>query len=173
MKETIKKSEVVVEEKSAPKIKTLRANHKFRIGLILFLMAIGAILFIFFAKLRIALVVAFIALLAALGLEVSQNDFDLGKLVQTRSLQESKVARDEKGNVSLDSAGNILFDKLGNITTDTSTGKKADEYNCSDFSTQPEAQSFFVKVGGTKNDVNRLDGNKDGQACESLPKTKK
>ncbi len=144
------------------KVQELRGNHKVRIGVILVLMAIVAVMFVFWTKARIALVVAFIALAAALGLEVGKTDFDLGKMIQTGSVQESKVSRD--------STGNILFDKLGNITTDTTKGKQANDYNCSDFSTQPEAQSFFEKVGGTKNDVNRLDGNKDGQACESLPK---
>ncbi len=111
------------------------------------------------------LLIGVIAILAAaFGLEASNNDFDLGKLFGGSSLEESKVARDESGNV--------LFDKLGNVTTDKTMGKKSDEYNCDDFSTQPEAQSFFLKVGGTKNDVNRLDGNNDGQACESLPKGK-
>ncbi len=142
----------------------LRGNRKFRLGLILVLLAIVAVLFIFFQKARVALAIAFIALLAAFGLEASKNDFDLGKLLQTRSLQESKVSRDESGN--------ILFDKLGNITTDATQGKKADDYNCDDFSTRPEAQTFFEKVGGTKNDLNRLDGDKDGEACESLPKGK-
>jgi ABC-type multidrug transport system fused ATPase/permease subunit len=149
------------EEKSPSKITKLRYNRNFRLGLILFLMAIVAILFVVWEKARIALVIIFITLLAAFGLEFSQNDFDLGKLMQTRSLKESKVSRDEKGN--------ILFDKFGNITTDGSKGKKADEYNCDDFDTQPEAQTFFEKVGGTANDVNRLDGNKDGEACEALP----
>lgn len=149
---------------TTPKV-PLRGNHKVRIGVILVLMAIVAILFIFWQKARVALVVAFVALLAALGLEVSQNDWDMGQLWKTKSFQESKVSRDTQGNV--------LFDKLGNITTDASKGKKADEYNCDDFATQPEAQAFFEKVGGTKNDVNRLDGNKDGEACESLPKGKK
>ncbi|HLL60209.1 MAG TPA: excalibur calcium-binding domain-containing protein, partial [Candidatus Nitrosocosmicus sp.] len=116
----------------------------------------------FFEKIRIWLVIIFVTLLVALGLEVSQNDFDLGKLIQTRSLEQSKVSRD--------SSGNILFDKNGNITTDSTKGKKADEYNCDDFESQPSAQSFFIKVGGTKNDLNRLDGDKDGIACESLPK---
>lgn len=153
------------EEGQAPKIskfKQARGSHKVRIWVIVGLMAIVAVLFVFFEKLRIVLIAAFLVLLAALGLEVSQNDWDLGKLIQTHSVQESKVQRDEKGNV--------LFDKLGNITTDSSKGKKADEYNCADFTSQPEAQQFFVRVGGTKNDVNRLDGNKDGEACESLPK---
>lgn len=143
-------------------ISKLRGNRKFRLGLILILMVIVAILFVVWEKARIALVIAFIALLAALGLEVSQNDWDLGKMWETKSLQESKISRDEQGNV--------LFDKFGNITTDKSMGKTADDYNCDDFSTQPEAQTFFLKVGGTDNDLNRLDGDKDGEACESLPK---
>ncbi len=151
--------------KKPSKISQLRGSHKFRLWFIGILLIIVAILFIFFEKMRLALIIAFIALLAAFGLEVSKNDWDLGKLWETKSFQESKVSRDESGN--------ILFDKLGNITTDKSKGKKADDYNCSDFSTQPEAQAFFEKVGGVGNDVNRLDGNKDGEACESLPKNKK
>lgn len=151
--------------KNPAKFQQVRGSHKFRIWLIILLMAVVGILFIFFEKLRVVLIIAFIALLAALGLEVSKNDWDLKKLWETKSFQESKVSRDEKGN--------ILFDKLGNITTDKSKGKKADDYNCDDFSTQPEAQAFFERVGGVGNDVNRLDGNKDGEACESLPKNRK
>jgi len=156
--------EVTTEEStSSPSTFTkLRTNHRFRLGLILALMAIVAILFFVWEKARIALIVIFITLLAAFGLEASQNDYDMGKLIKTKSFQESKVSRDEKGN--------ILFDKLGNITTDKVAGKKADDYNCDNFSTQPEAQAFFEKVGGLGNDINRLDGNKDGDACESLPK---
>jgi len=102
-------------------------------------------------------------LLGAFGLEVSNTDFDLGKLLGGSSLEEAKLARDEKGNV-------IFFDKEGNETTDTAKGKRAGDYNCDDFSTQPEAQNFFTKVGGKGNDLYRLDGDKDGIACESLPK---
>ena len=116
----------------------------------------------FLKKLRLVLVIAFFALLAAFGLEFTQNDWDLGKLWETKSFDQSKVSRD--------ASGNILFDKFGEITTDSSKGKTSDEYNCADFATQPEAQRFFEKVGGVGNDVNRLDGNKDGDACESLPK---
>jgi len=42
-------------------------------------------------------------------------------------------------------------------------------YNCSDFSTQAEAQSVFEYCGGVTNDIHRLDADKDGLACESLP----
>ncbi len=166
----MEKEKTTEEGKGVSNFTKLRYNRKFRLWFIAALMAIVVILFIFFEKLRIILVVAFIALLAAFGLEASQNDWDLQKLWETKSFQQSEVARDEKGNINLDKAGNILFDKLGNVTADKSSGKKADEYNCDDFSTQPEAQRFFEKVGGVGNDVNRLDGNKDGDACESLPK---
>ncbi len=100
-------------------------------------------------------------LLGAFGLEASNNDFDLGKLFSGSTLEESKVARDDSGN--------ILYDKEGNVVTDSTIGKKASDYNCDDFTTQPEAQKFFQKMGGVDKDIYRLDGNNDGQACEALP----
>ncbi len=148
--------------KGPSKLQKIRGSHKFRIGFIIFLMAIVVIMFIFWQKARIALVVIFVTLVAALGLEVSQNDWDLGELWETGSFEESKVMRDESGDV--------LYDMFGDITTDSSVGKRADDYNCDDFTSQPAAQTFFEKVGGVGNDVNRLDGDKDGEACESLPK---
>ncbi|NTV22409.1 MAG: thermonuclease family protein [Candidatus Yonathbacteria bacterium] len=42
-------------------------------------------------------------------------------------------------------------------------------YNCTDFSTQMEAQHVFEECGGTNNDIHRLDSDKDGRVCESLP----
>lgn len=150
-----------VETISAKPKKNIRGNKKLRLGIIIFLLAVVAVLFVVWEKARIALAVAFVALLAALGMEVSNNDWDLQKLIQTKSFEESKVTRDESGNV--------LFDMFGNTTTDATKGKAANDYNCDDFSTQPEAQTFYRKVGGLGNDVNRLDGDKDGEACESLP----
>ena len=41
--------------------------------------------------------------------------------------------------------------------------------DCGDFSTQREAQAFFIAAGGPDSDPHRLDRNKDGIACESLP----
>ncbi len=159
---TVKKSIKETSGDGKSNFQKIRGSHKARLWIIGGLMIVVVIMFIFWQKARIGLAVIFFALLAAFGLEVSQNDWDLGKMWQTGSVQESKVSRDESGN--------ILYDKMGNITTDKSLGKKSDDYNCSDFSTQPEAQAFFNKVGGIGNDVNRLDGNKDGEACESLPK---
>lgn len=109
------------------------------------------------------LIAFLVLLLGAFGLEASNLDFDLGKLLGGSGLEESKVQRDESGNV-------LFFDKEGNQTPDASKGKKAGDYNCDDFTTQPEAQKFFLKVGGKGDDLYRLDGDKDGEACESLPK---
>jgi Excalibur calcium-binding domain len=99
---------------------------------------------------------------AGLGLEVTNNDIDLGKLIETKSLSASKVMRDSKGNVVTEEE----------VKAGTKTGKHTDEYNCADFKTQMEAQEFFTNAGGVSGDTNRLDGNKDGEACTSLPKNK-
>ena len=91
-------------------------------------------------------------LFGALGLESCNADWDLGKLLSGSTLEEAKVMRDKEGNVV------------------TEGGKYTDEYNCDDFLTQTEAQNFFEKAGGPSQDTNRLDGDNDGEACESLPK---
>lgn len=43
------------------------------------------------------------------------------------------------------------------------------DYDCSDFSTQWEAQEFFEFEGGPYDDYHNLDSDGDGEACESLP----
>jgi hypothetical protein len=149
------------EVKEVSKLKKARGNRKLRMGVILFLIAVVALLFVLFEKMRIGLLIILVILLSALGLEFFETDWDLQKLWETKSFEQSKIVRDQ--------AGNFLYDKFGNITTDSTVGKLADEYNCEDFTTQPEAQLFYEKVGGVGNDVNRLDGDKDGEACESLP----
>ena len=118
--------------------------------------------------------VVIVILLGALGLETFNSDWDLGSILSGQSVSDSKVMRDEKGNVAYDAEGNVITrimrDKEGNAVE--SGGKYTDEYNCDDFATQPEAQKFFAKAGGVRADTNRLDGDKDGTACESLPKGK-
>lgn len=167
-KETDNNKKTPPDDSAAPS--PLRYNKKFRLGVIIFLLTIVIILFIFWQKGRLFLAVAFVSLLVALGLEAKNTDWDINKLIETKSFEQSKVSRDTVGNIRVDKSGNILFDKAGNITKNQTLGKKANEYNCSDFSTQSEAQAFFNKVGGPRKDVNRLDGDKDGIACESLPK---
>lgn len=97
---------------------------------------------------------ALVLLAGAVGLEATNNDWDLGKLLKGESLKEAKVKRDKSGNVV------------------TEGGKYTDEYNCEDFATQEEAQTFYKNAGGPSKDTNRLDGDKDSIACEHLPKQK-
>lgn len=95
-----------------------------------------------------------VVLLTALGLEVSNNDYDLGKILEGSSWKDAKVMRDKEGNVVTDGSG-----------------KYTNDYNCDDFDSQDQAQTFFDKVKtDTGEDPNRLDGDKDTVACEDLPK---
>lgn len=114
-------------------------------------------------------------LLGAFGLEATNNDFDLGSIMSGNSVQESKIERDADGNLQRTEDGGfltkILRDLEGNEVPEGTAGAKyTDEYNCDDFTTQPQAQRFFDKAGGVSEDTNRLDGDKDGEACESLPR---
>lgn len=114
-----------------------------------------------------------VILLGALGLELGGKDFDLGSILDGNSVSDSAIMRDADGNLVKDSSGNmvtkVMRNKMGDVVTDGS-GKATDEYNCDDFATQPEAQRFFEKAGGVSGDTNRLDGDKNGEACQSLPK---
>jgi|SRR5215210_7892576 len=114
-------------------------------------------------------------LAAAFGLEATNNDWDLGKIVKGSSPSDAKILRDQQGNIRRDASGNIITrvtrDKNGSVVPEGTSGAKyTDEYNCADFASQPEAQRFFEKAGGVGKDTNRLDGDKDGVACEDLPK---
>jgi hypothetical protein len=53
-------------------------------------------------------------------------------------------------------------------TTARGTTPIGKNYNCSDFKSQAEAQSVFIKNGGKANDIFGLDRDKDGIACEAL-----
>lgn len=41
--------------------------------------------------------------------------------------------------------------------------------NCSDFTTWVQAQAFYIAAGGPEADPHRLDRDRDGIACQSLP----
>lgn len=52
----------------------------------------------------------------------------------------------------------------------TYTGSLSGDRDCGDFATHAEAQAYFVAKGGNpSNNVDRLDADHDGLACESLP----
>lgn len=129
-------------------------------------------------KLLKPILVVILAILAgAFGLTATNNDWNLNSILSGSSVKDAKIQTDQQGNLKRDASGNfitrVMRDKAGNVVpTGEKGGKFTDEYNCSDFATQPEAQAFYDKAGGVKGDVNRLDANKNGIPCESLPKGK-
>lgn len=151
-----------------------RRNKKTRLYIIGGLLVIVAILAFIFEGLRLWLLGIGAVLLIALGLEVANTDIDLGSVMETGSVSDSVVERDAEGNLETTADGGLLTrvmrDIEGNEVAEGTPGAKyADEYNCDDFTTQEEAQTFFDNMGGIDFDVNRLDGNKDGVACQALP----
>lgn len=96
-----------------------------------------------------------IVLLAALGLEVSNTDINLGTLFETGSVEDSMIKRDP--------AGNPIF------------GATCEEnvYNCKDFKTQSQAQEVYDTCHTSDNpDRHGLDKDGNGEACQDLPKGK-
>lgn len=132
-----------------------RNSKRVRLGILVALIVIAGLIAFFFEKARIWMFGLIALLMVGFGMEATNTDYDLGKMMETKSISQSKVLRDKSGNV---------------VPAGTANAKYTDEYNCDDFSTQPEAQRFFQNAGGVQGDTNRLDGNKDGDACESLPK---
>lgn len=127
--------------------------------------------------LKPVLVIILAILAGAFGLTATNNDWNLNSILSGSSVKDAKIQTDKQGNLKQDAAGNfitrVMRDKAGNIVpTGQTGGKYTDEYNCSDFATQAEAQAFYDKAGGVKGDVNRLDANKDGVPCQDLPKGK-
>lgn len=153
---------------------SLRQSKKARLSVIIGLLVVVAIIGFLFEATRMWMIGIGVVLLVALGFEVANTDVDLGSVMQGESISDSVIERDEEGNLRTNEEGGFLtrmfVDAEGNEVPEGTEGAKyADEYNCDDFETQPEAQAFFEKMGGTENDVNRLDGNKDGVACQALP----
>ena len=129
-----------------------RRSKKSRLIIIIGLLVVIAVIAFFFEKTRMWMLGVGAVLLIALGLEVSNTDLDLGTLVETGSIQESIIQRDENGNA--------LY------------GAMCEEnvYNWADFSTQPEAQEVYDTCTSAENrDRHGLDRDGDGVACQSLP----
>ena len=101
--------------------------------------------------------VIIVLLLGAFGLEATDNDWDLGALLSGKGFDGSKIIRDEDGNINFDGVSPLV------------ANCEVDEYNCDDFTYRAQAQDVMERCGGKGKDVNRLDGDNDGVACESLP----
>ena len=55
------------------------------------------------------------------------------------------------------------------LSVSPSTASAGGDVDCSAFSTQADAQAFFISEGGPSSDPHGLDSDNDGVACESLP----
>ena len=130
----------------------MRRNKKVRLAVIIVLLICAGVIFLLWEKARIAAFIAIVALLAALGLEATESDWDIGKAIETRSISEAKIQRDDSGNLI-----------IGAMCDDPDF-----DYNCSDFETQEEAQSVMDECENKGVDVHRLDGDGNGVACQSL-----
>lgn len=151
-----------------------RQSKKARLYIIGGLLVIVALLAFFFEGLRLWMLGIGVALLVAIGLEVANTDIDLGTMIEERSVSDAVIERDAEGDLKTSAEGGfmtrVLRNKEGDVVAEGTAGAKyTDEYNCDDFKTRPEAQKFFEKIGGVENDVNNLDGNNDGVACQALP----
>ena len=129
-----------------------RQNKKSRLIIIIGLLILVSVIAFFFEKTRMWMLGIGAILLIALGLEATNTDVDLGKLVETGSLSESMIQRDENGKA------------LYGATCEENV------YNCSNFKTQPEAQEVYDTCTSAENrDRHGLDRDGDGIACQSLP----
>jgi len=74
---------------------------------------------------------------------------------------EENVVAEEENNTSVDPDPFRQFLKDNNMNTDPNSY----DHDCSDFDSQEEAQEFYESENG---DPHNLDGDDDGEACESL-----
>lgn len=94
--------------------------------------------------------------------------YDLPYKYQTEFKQAEKEAKAAKRGLWAD---NVCIEQSSVVPTTAPDGKyvcSQNTYNCSDFTTQAEAQAAFESCGGVDNDIHQLDRDKDGVVCESL-----
>ncbi len=130
----------------------LRRSKNARLILMLVLIVILAIMWFFFEKFRLWILGLIGILLVAVGMEVTDNDFDVQKLIETGSFAESRVNVTENGV--------WLINECQSETN----------FNCDNFKYQDEAQDLFDACGGVENDIHGLDRDKDGMVCEANKK---
>lgn len=134
------------------KFTNVRRSSKFRILLLLTLLAILVLMYFTMEKFRVWIIAMGVAIMVALGFEIGGTDIDLGKMVETGSIKEAVISKTEKG--------------MWIFSDDCEKGN----LNCSNFKYQEEAQELYDKCrNGSDEDPHRLDGDNDGVVCEALP----
>lgn len=141
------------------KFTSLRNSKKARLWTIGGLLVLAGVI-LYFAKgttAKVAVGAMIALLLVAFGMEAKGTDYDMGKLIETKSFAKAKIERDPT---------------TGAITNaDAFCSAQEIDYNCQDFKTQKEANDLYQKCksAGKNMDVYGLDGDKDGKVCEALP----
>ncbi len=137
-------------------VNKMRGSKNVRLVVLLLIILAAAALW-YFSDSKAAKTTAIVAggvAATAVGLEVADTDLDLKTLFETGSIKEAILERDADGNLL----------RIGAIC-DAQDASYVD-LDCNDFVTQGEAQRVYEQCGS---DINRLDGNNDGVACQALP----
>ncbi len=148
------------------KFAELRASKNARMIFLGILLVVLAILYFTVEKAKGIFLGLFILVAIAMGIEAADYDIDLGTLLSTGNVQESRVQ--------------TLKGKNGSTARVFGTCIKSKDMNCDAFETQTEAQAKYDSCAEQikKNnpnikdtnalDIYGLDGDKDGKVCESL-----
>ena len=102
---------------------------------------------------------------------------------QTKYKELQKEAEQNKKGLWADNACPVQTNTSTNVTSSTAPSSKpttsssgqttttsSGDKDCKDFKTHPEAQAYFNSKGGSpSNNVDNLDADHDGLACEALP----
>ena len=143
----------------------LRASKNARMIFLGLLLAVLVVLYFFWGKAKGILIGLMLLVVLALGIETADYDIDLGKLLETGNVQESRVQTITKNGSSARVFGTCIKQDI----------------NCDAFKTQGEAQAKYDTCAAIikrdnpniKNinalDIYGLDGNNNGIVCEALP----
>ena len=155
-------------DKIITQLAELRQSKNARMVFLGVLFLILVVLFFTWGKAKGVLIGLMILVAIAMGIEATNYDIDLGKLLETGNVQESRVQSTKDGIKLYGSCIKGGIDKT--------------DINCANFKSQVEAQAKYEEcavqieknnsqVKNAKSlDIYGLDRDKDGKVCEALPK---
>lgn len=101
-------------------------------------------------------------------LPADQTAIDKARAALADAKAKQTTAKNDLTSEQNRQSGLLCTGTPASTTTSTSATPVTDK-NCSDFATQPDAQAFFLAHGGSPtNNVDGLDANHNGIACEGL-----
>ena len=99
-------------------------------------------------------------------LKIINIDMEMDLIKQENQELRRLLVNDKKEPIEV-----VVIEEKPKIEDTTKSGYTCsyNAYNCANFITHAQAQAVYEGCGGVSNDVHRLDRDKDGLACESLP----